>query len=341
MDFPGQRYKQWRDSHPDCKLVHVIWTDLCGILHEQMVSAYSFHNMYLKDVEKLPDAAEYIPLTVSDSSVSTLPDGTRGDDRAFESYETCELVPDYDTVQSNIDDRTHATVFAHVGMPAPPDPHQILKTISECMDLNYGGKCDIAAALQFQFVLRNRDDNKICNDPTHVGEKLVEVTSNHLYNATGLAISSCKILNDGVVTVQLEKSHDLLTAVDNFYRVKRVLRSIAAGKGLRLSFFYAAEDDPGAAHTAHSPADAVAIDDDESESEVVQSEVVRPMKTRRVPSFGHDAMTISNSPQLERMFLFGFQEAHYSMRKKEEEVIVDAVRSGRAPSAQALLENWY
>lgn len=210
--------------------------------------------MYRKDVEKLPDAAESIPLAVSAASLTTLPEGTPGGNQHYPPSMTFKLIPDYDTVQSNIDDKTHATVFAHVDTPDPADPRQILRKISEMLDLQYGRKHEMAAALQFQFVLRHRDSNRISNDPSQAVEKMV-VKSNQF---TGLAISNCKISNDGVVTVQLETSHDLLTAVDNFYRVKRTLDSIASRKRMRLSFFYAVEQDPGSAPMAHGiPPDAV------------------------------------------------------------------------------------
>ncbi|KAI3392536.1 hypothetical protein diail_5547 [Diaporthe ilicicola] len=428
-----------------------------GFVLTDMVAAHSFHNMFRKDVEILPDAAKSIPLTVGATSLTTLPDGTPVASHHYRSYVTAKLVPDYDTVQSGIDKRTHAAVFAHVDMPGLADPRQVLKTTLE--RLEYGTEYEMRAALEFQFVLRYISDNEVCVDPIWVAEELVEVTSDHLYGDTGLATSSCKISSDGVVAVQLEMSEDLLAAVDNFYHIQRALKSIAARGRLRLSFFYATETDSSTTSLTHGspheamcknrlnsrfhfvhpsaefagqfaagilevdheyPRDAGAyvfatpnwltydqgLGTDESSTspdvfmtwgirnsetsinfpdgcggrrlefgdvdstanmylvaaalselgadgidnsskleavpQAIEFGMYHPAQTHRIPKSGVEANSaLINNPLLRRLFMDGIQGAHYEMRKKEEDIIVEAVRSGRASSARELLEKWY
>ncbi|KAG6368176.1 hypothetical protein INS49_002377 [Diaporthe citri] len=238
MDPPGYGYEYWKHYHSDCELVHVIWTDYCGILHEKLVPADSFGRMYRKHAYNIFDSDDLIPLTVSGAALTSLPDGKSAAERIYPSYNTYNLTPDYDTVQPCIDNRSRATVFAKVEVGDGPlaDPREILKEV--CEGLGSGKKQKIRASLEFQFVLRNLSDEKY-TDPMAMAQLRTY--------ATGLSIRSGGVAKDGVVTIALFTSDNVLESVDNFYRLKRALQSIAGSEGLRPSFFFASEEVSGAA----------------------------------------------------------------------------------------------
>lgn len=228
-----------------------MWTDYCGMLHEKLLSADTFGRMYRKHAYNLSEPDDLFPLTVSASTLTSLPDGKSAAEETHPSYKTCNLIPDYSTIQPCIDSRRRATVFAKVEVGSEPllDPREILKGV--CEGIGPGKKGQLRASLEFQFVLRNLSDGKI-NLPRGDGlaqeilQKLAAALRTHTYSATGLSIRSSDIAMDGVVTLALSMSDNALDAVDNFYRVKRVLQSIAGLEGLRTSFFYGSE------HTSRS-----------------------------------------------------------------------------------------
>lgn len=247
MDPPEYGYEYWKHYHSDCELVHVLWTDYCGILHEKLVPADSFGRMYRKHAYNLFDSDDLVPLTVSAAALTSLPDGKSAAERIYPSYKTCNLIPDYDTIQPCIDNRSRATVFARVEVGDGPlaDPREILKSVYEGLRSDRGEK--ISTSLEFQFVLRNLSDGKM-HLPTGDGpareilQNLARALHTHGYSSTGLAIRCSDISRGGVMTIALFMSDNLMDAVDNFYRVKRALQSIASIEGLRPSFFFASED---------------------------------------------------------------------------------------------------
>ncbi|KAK2597143.1 hypothetical protein N8I77_013009 [Diaporthe amygdali] len=252
MDPPSYGYEYWKHYHSDCELVHVIWTDYFGILHEKLISADTFNRMYRKDAYKLDNADNLSPLTVSLAALTTLPDGKSAANSYYKPYVTCDLVPDYATIQHCIDSRSRATVFAKVDTGGYPlaDPREILKKVSKVPSTGKGQK--IRAALEFQFVLRNLSDGKIYlakgdGPAQNILQKLARGLRTHAHSTKGLSIISSDIANDGVVTVKLVMSDNVLEAVDNYYRTRRALQSLANLDGLRPSFFYASQDVPGAA----------------------------------------------------------------------------------------------
>lgn len=247
MDPPQYGYEYWKHHHSDCELVHVIWTDYCGILHEKLLPADTFDRMFRKHAYNLSDSDDLVPLTVSAASLTSLPDGKSAAEETHPSHKTCNLIPDYSTIQPCIDTRRRATVFAKVEVGSGPllDPREILKGV--CNGIGSGKEHQIRASLEFQFVLRNLSDGKV-NLPRGDGpaqdilQKLAAALRTHAYNATGLSIRSSDIAMDGVVTIALFMSDNALDAVDNFYRVRRALQSIAGLDGLRPSFFYDSQD---------------------------------------------------------------------------------------------------
>ncbi|KAK7713240.1 hypothetical protein SLS64_004489 [Diaporthe eres] len=252
MDPPEYGYEYWKYYHSDCELVHVIWTDYCGILHEKLVPADSFGRMYRKHAYNIFDSDDLIPLTVSAAALTSLPDGKSAAEKIYPSYNICDLTPDYDTIQPCIDNRSRATVFAKVEVGDGPlaDPREILKEV--CDGLGSGKKREIRASLEFQFVLRHLSDGKLClsngDGPAQaIVQKLARALRTHGLSATGLSIRSSDISMEGVVTIALFMSDNVLEAIDNFYRVKRALHSIASLENLRPSFFYAAENVSSAA----------------------------------------------------------------------------------------------
>lgn len=252
MDPPEYGYEYWKYYHSDCELVHVIWTDYCGILHEKLVPADSFGRMYRKHAYNIFDSDDLVPLTVSAAALTSLPDGKSAAEKIYPSYKTCDLTPDYETIQPCIDNRSRATVFAKVEAGDGPlaDPREILKEV--CEGLGSGKQRNIRASLEFQFVLRNLSDGRLylpnSDGPAQdIVQKLARALHAHGHSDTGLSIRSSDITDDGVVTIALFMSDRVLEAVDNFYRVKRALRSIASSEGLRPSFFRASEGVSGAA----------------------------------------------------------------------------------------------
>lgn len=250
MDPPEYGYEYWKHYHSDCELVHVMWTDYCGILHEKLLPADTFGRMFRKHAYNLSDPDDLFPLTVSAASLTSLPDGKSAAEETHPAYKTCNLIPDYSTVQPCIDSTRRATVFAkvEVGSGTLLDPREILKEV--CKGIGPGKQQQIRASIEFQFVLRNLSDGKV-NLPRGDGpaqdilQKLAAALRTHTYSATGLSIRSSDIAMDGVVTVSLFMSDNVLDAVDNFYRVKRALQSVAGLEGLRPSFFYDSEDTSG------------------------------------------------------------------------------------------------
>lgn len=252
MDPPEYGYEYWKHYHSDCELIHVIWTDYCGILHEKLVPAESFSRMYRKHAYKIFDSDDLIPLTVNGAALTSIPDGKSAAEKIYPSYNICELIPDYDTLQPCIDDRTRATVFAKVEVADGPlaDPREILKGV--CEELSSGEENKIRASLEFQFVLRNLSGGTIYlpngDGPAQdIVQKLSQALRTHGLSATGLSIRSCDVATDGVVTIALFMSDDVLEAVDNYYRVKRTIQSIASLEDLRPSFFCASENVSGVA----------------------------------------------------------------------------------------------
>lgn len=245
MDPPNYGYEYWKHYHSDCELVHVMWTDYCGILKEKFVPVETFDRMYCKHAYKLSNSDGIVPLTVSGATLTSLPDGNSTN----ESYPSCKignLIPDYDTLQPCIDDRRRATVFAKVdfGEGRQADAREILKA-------TYENDQKVSASLDFQFVLRGLSDDKIhlskSDGPAQIiVQKLAQALRSHGYGAKGLSIRSIDFSRDGVVTIALSLSDNLLEAVDNFYRVKRALQSIASHEKFRPSFFYASENVSGA-----------------------------------------------------------------------------------------------
>lgn len=252
MDPPEYGYEYWKHYHSDCELVHVMWTDYCGIFHEKLVPADSFGRMYRKHAYNLFDSDGLVPLTVSTAALTSLPDGKSAAERIYPSYKICDLIPDYDTVQPCIDNRSRASVFARVEVGDGPlaDPRKILKGVCDGLGSDRGRK--ISASLDFQFVLRDHPDGKM-NLPKGDGpaqkilQKLARALHTHGYSATGLAIRSSDVSRDGIIMIALFMSDNLLEAVDNFYRVKRAIQSITSMWKLRPSFFLALEDVSGAA----------------------------------------------------------------------------------------------
>lgn len=251
MDRSKYGYEYWEQHHSDCELVHVIWTDYCGILHEKLVPADIFHRMYREDKKKSFDSSDLVPLTVGAAALITLPNGERPD----KDQETCllygtqNLIPDYDTIQACIDSRSRATVFAEL---EENDPRVVLRWILQRDASN--NKPQISAAVEFQFVLRSLTDGathlpKSNGAGQNILQELAGLLRNHSHKATGLAMHSSEISDDGVITILPVMSDDLLTAVDNYYRIKRALVSMAALRGYRPSFFCALEDVPGATYS--------------------------------------------------------------------------------------------
>lgn len=252
MDPPEYGYEYWRYYHSDCELVHVIWTDYCGILHEKLVPADSFGRMYRKHAYNIFDSDDLMPLTVSGAPLTSLPDGKSAAERIYPSYEVCNLTPDYDTIQPCIDNRSRATVFAKVEVGDGPlaDPREILKEV--CEGLGSGKERKIRASLEFQFVLRTLSDGNLYlpngDGPAQdILQKLARALRTHGLSATGLSIRNSDVSRDGVITIALFMSDNLLEATDNFYRVKRTIQSIASSEGWRPSFFHASEGLSGAA----------------------------------------------------------------------------------------------
>lgn len=209
--------------------------------------------MYHKHAYNTSDSDDIVPLTVSAAAALTsLPDGKSAAEHIYPSSRSCSLIPDYDTVCPCIDNRSRATVYAKVDVGDGPvaDPREILKEV--CAGLGSGSAEKIRASLEFQFVLRKLSDGKV-HLPRGDGpaqdmvQKLARGLRTHGHSATGLSVRSTDISTDGVVTIALFMSDNLLEAVDNFYRIKRSLQSIASSEGLRASFFYASEDVSGAA----------------------------------------------------------------------------------------------
>lgn len=255
MDPPEYGYEYWKHYHSDCELVHVTWTDYCGILHEKLVPADSFSRMYRKHAYNIFDSDDLIPLTVSAAALTSLPDGKSAAEKIYPSYSVCNLIPDYDTIQPCIDNRSRATVFAKVEVGDGPlaDPREILKEV--CKGLGSGKQQKIRASLEFQFVLRDLSDGKIYlpdgDGPAQdIVQKLSQALRTHGLSATGLSVHNSDISVDGVVTMALFMSDNVLAAVDNFYRVKRALQSIASLENLRPSFFYASKNVSGAAFSS-------------------------------------------------------------------------------------------
>lgn len=258
MDPPQYGYEYWKHYHSDCELVHVMWTDYCGILHEKLLPADTFGRMFRNHAYNLSDPDDLVPLTVSAASLTSLPDGKSAAEQTNPSHKTCNLIPDYNTIQPCIDSRRRATVFAKVEVGNEPllDPREILKRV--CKGIGSGKEQQIRASLEFQFVLRNLSDGKV-NLPRGDGpaqdilQKLAAALRTHAYSATGLSVRSSDISTNGVVTIALVMSDHALDAVDNFYRVKRALKSIAGLEGLRPSFFYDSKDTAGTLSSDRSP----------------------------------------------------------------------------------------
>lgn len=253
MDPPEYGYEYWKHYHSNCELVHVIWTDYCGILHEKLLPADSFGRMYRKHAYNTSDSDDIVPLTVSAAAALTsLPDGKSAAEHICPSSRSCNLIPDYDTLCPCIDNRSRATVFAKVDVGDGPvaDPREILKEV--CTGFGSGSAEKMRASLEFQFVLRNLSDGKVHlprgDGPAQdIVQKLARSLRTHGHSATGLSIQSSNISMDGVVTIALCMSDSLLEAVDNFYRLKRCLQSVSNSEGLRPSFFYASENVEGVA----------------------------------------------------------------------------------------------
>ncbi|POS77772.1 hypothetical protein DHEL01_v203841 [Diaporthe helianthi] len=249
MDPSEYGYEHWKHEHSDCELVHVMWTDYCGILNEKLVPASSLDMMYRTHVSGQSASDDLIPLTVSAAALTSLPDSKSAAEEIWPSYKTGKLLPDYDTIQRCIDSKTRATVFAKV-MPANSgglqcDPREILKEIRS----GYKGETNFKAALEFQFVLRRLSDGRLHlhkrdGSAQAIVLKLVQALRTHSHRGTAgdLFIQSSDISMDGVVTIALSMSENILEAVDNFYRVKRALESITSLEGLRASFFCPLED---------------------------------------------------------------------------------------------------
>lgn len=258
MDPPQYGYEYWKQYHGDCELVHVMWTDYCGILHEKLLPADTFGRMFRKHACNISDSDDLVPLTVSAASLTSLPDGESAAEETNPSYKTCDLIPDYSTIQPCIDSRRRATVFAKVEVGSGPllDPREILKKV--CKGIGSRKEPQIRASLEFQFVLRNLSDGKVKlprgDSPAQdILQKLAAALRTHAYNATGLSIRSSDISTNGVVTIALVMSDNALDAVDNFYRVKRALQSIAGLEGLRPSFFYDSKDESDTLSSDRSP----------------------------------------------------------------------------------------
>lgn len=258
MDPPQYGYEYWKQYHGDCELVHVMWTDYCGMLHEKLLPADTFGRMFRKHAYDLADADDLVPLTVSAASLTSLPDGKSAMEKTHPSYKNCNLIPDYNTIQPCIDSRRRATVFAKVEVGNGPllDPREILKGV--CKGTSPGKTQQIRASLEFQFVLRNLSDGKVKlrregSPAQDILQKLAAALRTNTYSANGLSIRSSDIAMDGVVTISLFMSDNALDAVDNFYRVKRALKSIAGLEGLRPSFFYDSKDECGALSSDRSP----------------------------------------------------------------------------------------
>lgn len=258
MDPPQYGYEYWKHYHSDCELVHVMWTDYCGILHEKLLPADAFSRMFREHAYNLADPDDLAPLTVSAASLTSLPDGKSAAEETNPSYKTCNLIPDYSTVQPCIDTGRRATVFAQVEVGSGPllDPREILKEV--CKEIGPGKEQQIRASIEFQFVLRNLSVGKVKwpregSPAQDMLQKLAAALRTHTYSSTGLSIRSSDIAMDGVVTIALFMSDDALNAVDNFYRVKRALQSIAGLEGLRPSFFYDSEDASGTLSSDTSP----------------------------------------------------------------------------------------
>lgn len=235
-----------------------MWTDYCGILHEKLLPADTFDRMFRKHAYNLSDPDNLVPLTVSAASLISLPGGKPTAEKTHPSYKTCNLIPDYSTIQPCINTRRRATVFAKVEVGGGPllDPREILKGV--CKGIGPGKEQQIRASLEFQFVLRNPSDGKV-NLPRGDGpaqdilQKLAAALRTHTYSANGLSIRSSDIAMDGVVTISLFVSDNALDAVDNFYRVKRALQSVAGLEGWRPSFFYDSTDTSGTQASGESP----------------------------------------------------------------------------------------
>ena len=148
MDPPEYGYEYWKHYHSDCELVHVIWTDYCGMLNEKLVPADSFDRMWRKHAYNLPDSDDIIPLTVSAAALTSLPDGKSAAEEIYPSYKTFKLIPDYYTMQPCIDSRRRATVIARVeaGGDYEADPREILKNV--CNRLGSSDEEKITASLR-------------------------------------------------------------------------------------------------------------------------------------------------------------------------------------------------
>lgn len=259
MDPPQYGYEYWKQYHGDCELVHVMWTDYCGMLHEKLLPADTFGRMFRKHAYDLADADDLVPLTVSAASLTSLPDGKSAMEKTHPSYKNCNLIPDYNTIQPCIDSRRRATVFAKVEVGNGPllDPREILKGV--CKGTSPGKTQQIRASLEFQFVLRNLSDGKVKlrregSPAQDILQKLAAALRTNTCSANGLSIRSSDIAMDGVVTISLFMSDNALDAVDNFYIVKRALQSVAGLEGLRPSFFYDSKDASGTQPSGESPA---------------------------------------------------------------------------------------
>lgn len=251
MDPPRYGYEYWKDFHSDCELVHVMWTDYCGILNEKLVPADSFDMMWRTHAYDQSASDDFIPLTVSAAALTSLPDGKSAAEKIWPSYKTLNLLPDYDTIQPGIDSKTCAAVFGKVmtsnsEFDIQYDPREVLKGVCRKHGFDQG-ELKIKAALEFQFVLRKLSDGGLhlakSDGPAQaIVLKLIQALRTHSYGGTGFSIRSSDISVDGVVTIALSMSDGTLEAVDKFYRVKRALESITRPGGLRASFFCPLED---------------------------------------------------------------------------------------------------
>lgn len=129
------------------------------------------------------------------------------------------------------------------------DPREVLRDV--CWLIGSRQERKIRASLEFQFVLRRLSNGKILlpkgDGPAEdIVQQLAQALRTHGHSATGLSIRCSDISMDGVVTIAFSMSDNVLDAVDNFYRVKRALQSIANLEGLRPSNFYPSEDVSGA-----------------------------------------------------------------------------------------------
>jgi len=129
------------------------------------------------------------------------------------------------------------------------DPREVLRDV--CWLIGSRQERKIRASLEFQFVLRRLSNGKIRlpkgDGPAQdIAQQLAQALRTHGHSATGLSIRSNDISMDGVVAIALSMSDNVLDAMDNFYRVKRALQSIANLEGLRPSYFYPSEGVSGA-----------------------------------------------------------------------------------------------